>query len=59
MKYLVISTTRDPWQETELIAEFNTREEAEKFLETLPEVPMLEHSIYEKAPIDNSDYMVF
>lgn len=57
--YKVVSVTKDPWQETELVAKFNTRKEAEEFLANLPKVPMLEHEIYEYEPTDNSDYMVF
>lgn len=57
--YKVISTTRDPWQETELIAKFDNRQDAEEFLATLKEVPMLEYSIYEHEPVDDSDYTVF
>lgn len=58
-EYKVVSKTLDPWQETELVAKFNTRKEAENFLANLPKVPMLEHEIYEHEPVDNSEYMVF
>ena len=58
-EYKVISKTLDPWGEVELVAKFNTRKEAEEFLTTLPEVPMLRHEIYEYEPVDNSEYTVF
>ena len=57
--YKVVSKTLDPWGEVELVAEFNTRKEAEEFLTNLPEVPMLKYEIYEYEPVDNSEYMVF
>ena len=57
--YKVVSKTLDPWGEVELVAEFATRKEAEEFLATLPEVPMLEHEIYEYEPVDNSEYTIF
>lgn len=58
-EYKVVSVTNDPWKETELVAKFDTRKEAEEFLTNLPTVPMLKHEIYEYEPTDNSDYMVF
>lgn len=57
--YKVVSVTKDPWQEAELVAKSDTRKEAEEFLANLPKVPMLEHEIYEHAPVDNSEYMLF
>lgn len=57
--YKVVSVTNDPWQETELVAKFDTRKEAEEFLANLPTVPMLKHEIYKYEPVDNSEYMVF